>query len=77
MIAENSKTSVFASKEFAKKLIDVILPIAENIVLLDYLQDIEQPLKWNKVEGYCQGPKGTHFLARLILDLFKNALGYD
>ena len=55
VIAENSKISVFDSKEFAiKKTIQTDRCYSTNrriIVLFDYLQDIGQPLQGNKVEG--------------------------
>ena len=77
VIANKSKISVFASTEFAKKLIDIVQPIAERTIMLDYRCDIQQPLKGNEEDAYFEGPKGTHYLASMILTVFKSTLGYD
>ena len=77
VISNKSKASVFASKEFAKKLIDIVKPIADRTVMLDYRQDIQKVLKGNQEGTLCQGPKGTHDLACLILGSFDSTLGYN
>ena len=77
VIANKSKISVFASTEFAQKLIDIVQPIAERTIMLDYRHDIQQQLKGNEEDVCFEGSKGTHYLASMIFSVFKSTLGYD